>query len=77
MSTYYASRRVNGPDHPFDRRLVGYCRGLVPRVLQAVSYGPKNLDTTQLPPAVNGLETKYPIPDMAPPLLTEEERAQI
>jgi hypothetical protein len=34
---------------------------------------PKNLDTTQFPPTTNGWETKYPVSDMVPPLLDEEE----
>jgi hypothetical protein len=49
------------------------CRGFVPRVLRATGYGPKNLDTTRFPPVINGWETTYPVPDMAPSLLAEEE----
>jgi hypothetical protein len=33
----------------------------------------KNMDTTHFLPTANSLGTKYPVPDMAPPLLAEEE----
>jgi hypothetical protein len=73
MSTYSASRRVNGPGHPFDGRLEGYYRGLVPQLPQVTGYSPTNLDTTQFSPMINGWGTKYPVSDMAPPLLAEGE----
>jgi hypothetical protein len=62
---------VNGPDHPLDGMLGGYCRGLVPRVSLATGYGPTNLDITQFPPVANGWGIKYSIPDMIPPLLAK------
>jgi hypothetical protein len=55
------------------RVIVTSCRGLVPQVPRATGYGPKNLDTTQFPLVANGWGTKYPVPNMAPPLLDEEE----
>jgi hypothetical protein len=61
------------PSHSLDGRLVGYYRGLVPRVPWAASYGPTNLDTTLFPPAVNGWVTKNHVPHMVPPLLAEGE----
>jgi hypothetical protein len=73
MSTYFASSRVNGPDHLLDGRLGGYCGDRIPRVHQAVCYNPKNLDRVGFPPIANGWETKYLVLDMAPPLLVEEE----
>jgi hypothetical protein len=73
MSTYSASRRVNGPGHPLDGSLRVYCRGLVPQVLWATSYGPINMDTTLFPPAANGWETKHPVLDIVLVLLTEGE----
>jgi hypothetical protein len=39
----------------------------------AASYDPKNLNMAQFPPTANGWGTKYPILDMTPPLLAEEE----
>jgi hypothetical protein len=73
MSTYSASRRVNRLDHPLNERLGGYCQGLVARVPRVTDYDPKNLDTVRFPPVVNGWGTKYHIPDIALPLLAEEE----
>jgi hypothetical protein len=59
--------------HPFDRRLEHYYRCRVPWVLQATSYSPANMDTTQFPPVANDCGTKYPILDMVPQLLVEGE----
>jgi hypothetical protein len=69
MSTYFVSHRVNDPDHPLDGRLGGYYCGLLPWVPRAASYGPTNLDMTLFPLAANVWGTKYPVPDMVPPLL--------
>jgi hypothetical protein len=33
----------------------------------------KNLDTARFPPVANDWGIKYPIPNMAPPLMAEEE----
>jgi hypothetical protein len=41
MCTYLAHSWVTGSGHLLDGGLGGYCRGLVPWVLQAASYGPK------------------------------------
>jgi hypothetical protein len=41
-------------------------------VLRTASYNP-NLDTTIFPLVTNRWETKYPVPDMVPPLLAEGE----
>jgi hypothetical protein len=73
MSTYSVSRQVNGPDHPLNGRLGGYCQGLLPRVPRGAGYGPANMDTTLFLPAANSWGTKYPVPDMVPPLLAEWE----
>jgi hypothetical protein len=73
MSTYSAFCRVNGPDHLLNGRLRGYCQGHVPRVSRAADCGPTNLDNAQFPPVTKEWETKYPVPDMAPSLLAEEE----
>jgi hypothetical protein len=40
MSTYSTYHWVTGSSHPLDRKIGGYCRGLVPRVPQATSYSP-------------------------------------
>jgi hypothetical protein len=37
------------------------------------SYGPKNMDTTQFSLVANDWGITYPVLDMAPPLLAEEE----
>jgi hypothetical protein len=73
MSTYSTSRRVNGPGHPLNGRLRGYYWGPIPWVLWAAIYGPTNLDTTRFPAVARDWGTKYPVPDMAPPLLAEGE----
>jgi hypothetical protein len=48
------------------------CWGLVPQVPQIIGYGPKNLDTVWFPLVANDWGTKYSIPDIVSPLLTEE-----
>jgi hypothetical protein len=73
MSTYFVSRRVNGPDHTLNRRLKGYCRGPVPWVPRATDYDPTNLDMTRFPLATNGWETLYLVPDTIIPLMVEGE----
>jgi hypothetical protein len=72
-STYFASHRVNGSGHPLDKRLEGYCQGHVPQVPWATGYGSKTLNTVYFPPTANGWGTKYPVLDIAPPLLSEED----
>jgi hypothetical protein len=65
--------RMYSNNHDRTRNQHFACRRLVPREPQATGYGPKNLDTGQFPPAANDWKTKYPILDMAPPVLAEEE----
>jgi hypothetical protein len=48
-------------------------QGFVPWVPRATDYDPKNLDTAQYPTVANDGGTKYPVLNMAPPLLAEEE----
>jgi hypothetical protein len=72
MSTYSASRRVIGSSHPLDGRLgatvgVWYPRYHGPPVM-AQNFGPGRFLL-----AANGWGTIDPIPNTAPPLLTEEE----
>jgi hypothetical protein len=45
MSTYSAHHRVTGSIHSLNGALGGYCRGNLPRVPGAASYGPKLLNT--------------------------------
>jgi hypothetical protein len=40
----------------------------------STNYGPKNLEMVWFPLIANGWGTKYPVLDIAPPLLAEEER---
>jgi hypothetical protein len=61
------------PDHSLDGRIGSYYQGLVPRVPRVTSYVPKNLDMTWVSPAANSWRTTYPVSNMAPPLLAEEE----
>jgi hypothetical protein len=62
---------MNGPDHPLNGRLGGYCWGPVPWVRWAAGYSPTNLDMARFSPASNGWRTKYSILDMVPRLLTK------
>jgi hypothetical protein len=73
MSTYSASHRVNSSGHPLDGRLEGYLRGLVPRVPWIGGYGPTILDMAQFLLLENDWGSKYIVPDMGQPLLTEGE----
>jgi hypothetical protein len=45
---------VNDPGQPLNGRLRSYYRGLIPRVLWVVGYGPTNLDMTRFPPVAHG-----------------------
>jgi hypothetical protein len=60
MSTYSASRRVNGPDHPFNGRLRGYYRGPVPRVLRAIGYDPNEFGYDHVHSSGNRLGKQVP-----------------
>jgi hypothetical protein len=73
MSTYSAFHRANDPRPSARQKAWGLLSGSYTRVLWAASYGPTNLDTTGFPPLANDWGTKYPLPDIAPPLLAEGE----
>jgi hypothetical protein len=73
MSIYSAYRRVNDSGYPLDVRIEGYYHSLVPRVPWVTGYGPKNFGYDRFPPAANNRRTKHLVPDVAPPLLAEEE----
>jgi hypothetical protein len=53
--------------------MMWYYRDLVLWISWATSYSPKKLDTTLFPLAASDWGTKYPVPNMAPPLPAEGE----
>jgi hypothetical protein len=73
MSTYSTSRQVNGSSHPLNGRLRATVGVLYPGFHGLPVTTEKSI-YDQFPPVANRWETMHPIPDMAPPLLAEEER---